>query len=94
MLDSVHTVESKCSLCGYVFDCAAGLTAPVPKPGNVSLCMRCGAIGIFETGLSVRLATDDEVADIMKSNVGPVIRKSQAVIRSPAMQGRFRSEAK
>jgi hypothetical protein len=59
---------ARCPACGADNDGqtkAMGPGSPVPEPGNASVCFYCLAIGIFTEDLQIRLATKDELKDIM-----------------------------
>lgn len=79
MNDSRHPA-TKCPACGYLFDAATGLgDATEPNDGAVSICIACGALGIFTHALgqlTVRPATPDEL-DALRAN--PLIRQALAV---------------
>lgn len=59
---------SPCWSCGYVIDAATGVgNDNAPKAGDVSICLRCGALGVYAdgpAGLVVRKPTDEEF-DVM-----------------------------
>lgn len=42
-------VDATCPYCGHVTDCASNLTGPHRKPhgGDLSICIRCGAIAQY-----------------------------------------------
>lgn len=53
---------SICSKCGYNFDCATDLRVENrPKPGDWSMCFKCGNIAVFDEQLKVRSATQEEL---------------------------------
>lgn len=65
-LTSTDMAPTPCFQCGYVLDAATDpAQTKQPKPGDVSLCMYCGAIGIYLRpplggALTVRPATGQE----------------------------------
>jgi ribosomal protein L40E len=63
------TPDSICSRCGNHFDRATSATptAPKPLPGSVSICYRCGALGIFNDNLTVRRPTPEELEELEQS---------------------------
>jgi hypothetical protein len=63
---TTRTPPQMCPNCGYVFDAAteAIKAKAKPKPGDVSLCLNCINVGIYNADLSVRSATDAEIADL------------------------------
>ena len=45
---------STCRICGYAFDCATDVRSDArPKPWDVSLCLQCAAIGIYDGNMRV-----------------------------------------
>lgn len=56
--------ESTCPRCGYKMDRASSPwrdDGEVPKAGDYSVCMKCGAALVFNTNLTHRLMTDVEM---------------------------------
>lgn len=59
-----------CDACGYLLDAATGVgNDDSPEEGNVSVCLKCGAIRIFaenaEGALTRRKPTVDEELELM-----------------------------
>jgi len=61
---TTRTPPQMCPSCGYVFDAATeAIEAKAkPKPGDVALCLNCINVGIYNADLSVRPATEAEIA--------------------------------
>jgi hypothetical protein len=58
---SFSTPECFCPKCGYSFNHTSNLTGKGrPKPGDITLCMRCGQILLFRPDLTVELAADEQ----------------------------------
>jgi len=58
-----------CTGCGlevHVPKAAPGQEYELPQPGELSLCLGCGTISIFQEDLKLRPATDAELEDILK----------------------------
>lgn len=58
---------SRCLVCGYSFDCASrpGIDQTKrPRPGDFSLCLRCGEIYVFQDDMTVRLPTVKELMEL------------------------------
>ncbi len=51
----------------------------MPADGDVSVCLRCGEILLFDNAPDVRLPTEDELAGIRQS--APTAFKAQQLIR-------------
>lgn len=55
------TPVAPCPHCGEELDVASGLgTQDGPKPGDISLCIDCGGVNIFDENLKPRLPTQEE----------------------------------
>jgi hypothetical protein len=55
-----------CVECGLLFNASSptfGKGMPLPKPGNVSLCLNCGHLSLFDDNLMLREPTADEAAE-------------------------------
>lgn len=84
---TIRGPESKCPDCGAVLD----LHEPVVTNGiptketmvkrGVSACIQCGVILRFNTDLTVRKATPEEIVAIMASNTGHIVERTQTIIR-------------
>jgi hypothetical protein len=57
--------ESVCPVCGYLMDAATSPYEPNlrPKPRDLSCCLKCGEVLVFQKDLSVAVAS---VSDLMK----------------------------
>lgn len=55
---TTRTKPSLCPACGYAVDAASPTLDPraVPKPGDISLCLRCAAVNRFGADLSIEAA--------------------------------------
>lgn len=53
-----------CPLCGYRLDRASDLLGhgAVPKPGDISFCLSCGAINAFANDLTVHVLSPAAIA--------------------------------
>lgn len=51
-----------CPYCGEVNDCASGLFEPesVPSAGDVSICLHCAGVTIYNADLTVRVPAEEE----------------------------------
>lgn len=77
---SHDTPSTSCPACGYKFDAATGLgTDDAPDGGAVSICLACGALGIYAVVLgvlTVRATTPDEHEELIQDDN---IRRALAV---------------
>jgi hypothetical protein len=53
--------EQRCAKCGYKMDQASdAFGEDKPKPGDLSVCLNCGAIAVFGENLQLREPTPEE----------------------------------
>jgi NAD-dependent SIR2 family protein deacetylase len=75
---------SKCPTCGYEFDAASQPTdldsTEKPREGDLSLCMKCGEIGVFGKDMIVRPATVTDMMGLDAEN-SRVLTTMQSFIR-------------
>lgn len=60
-----------CKVCGYKFDCATAPTEDItkrPRPGDFSLCMKCGEIYVFAEDMTVREPSLNEMMALDREN--------------------------
>lgn len=58
------TPKNSCPVCGHPFDCASDLlTDAMPKVGDISMCIECGAASVFTADLTSRAPTVEEMGD-------------------------------
>jgi hypothetical protein len=78
----VKLPESKCPTCGYVMDSATCIEKKAyrPKPGDLSICLKCGEILIFKADLRADLP---DVADLlnMPKETEELLMRAQRTIR-------------
>lgn len=82
-LGTTSVPEQLCPKCGYLMEATTPLDGgALPKDGDVSICLNCGAILIFTAELKMRAATDQEVAEIMRDKqTASMIQRAQSYIR-------------
>jgi len=60
-----RTPECRCLNCGHKLNAAGGINAEdAPEPGNICLCIECGAVMMYADNLTVRGMTREEMDDI------------------------------
>lgn len=66
MIGASHKVKSNsCLGCGHHMDMAAQVAGDEkPRPGDVTLCIRCGHVMIFDADLSFRNMNEAEQREI------------------------------
>lgn len=79
--EATRLPTSACPTCGYEMDSASSVgRKATPKPGDFSLCMRCGAVLRFDAELRLEPATSDELTELDEEGRTTLLR-AQAVIR-------------
>lgn len=63
-----------CPRCGSRLDCASHPADAQPGPGDMSVCLYCGAALVFLEDLRTRLATQEEIEET------PVVKSFQAAV--------------
>jgi hypothetical protein len=77
-MKTTDTVENHCWLCKVEFDAASDILGDErPAEGDVSICLDCGAPGIFTKSLVVRQSNPDELTRLLQSE--EVVRHMLAV---------------
>ena len=73
----------KCNVCGYEMDCATeavGNHRNRPKPGDFSLCMKCGELFVFDEQMRLAEPTIAQLT-VVPIETAAVIRRTQRMIR-------------
>jgi Zn ribbon nucleic-acid-binding protein len=78
-----RTPLNTCPYCGHRHDRA---TIPIgdaaPKRGDVSVCIRCGGVGVFTRALRMRKPLPGEIAEMAADpELGPLLRRMQETVR-------------
>lgn len=75
-MPDIKVHEHFCAVCGYRMDSVLTIRVNgeyiLPKPGDLSVCASCLAIGVFKKDLSLRVATNEEcdkLPDWMKLHI-------------------------
>lgn len=62
----VRTPECRCLSCGHKFNSAASAGKKgYPTPGDLTMCLNCGAVMIFADDLTVRAMTHQETDELL-----------------------------
>ena len=58
--------EDHCPHCNYLLDCATNLEAdkPVPVPGDVTLCGKCGELLQYASDMAVEPITEKAISEL------------------------------
>lgn len=74
------TPEMKCLYCGKAICAATG--EGEPRPGSLSVCIRCGAVSKFADDLTLRAFTaSEERALLADENTMSLLRKIAGAVR-------------
>lgn len=58
---------SFCPTCGLKLDRAASLEGKNPEPGDISICIKCENIMVFDEMLKLRVPMSDEIKEIKEA---------------------------
>jgi hypothetical protein len=73
-----------CPTCGKTLDSAAGIGNPqLPNPGDVSICLYCANVAIFDIDDTLRTPTAAEQAELDRDTS---IQKVRATVRQYAQE--------
>ena len=77
-----HVPESECSSCARMLDGAFEINSDVaPQPGDLSVCIYCAAVNVFDDELHHRAPTPLELIAAIRN---PEVRRArQAVLQLP-----------
>lgn len=76
---SYDITTTSCPYCGYEMDATFCTRADVkPRPGDASLCAKCGGICLFNKEIGLRKPTEDEEKQL---SMNPQIIEAQILIR-------------
>lgn len=73
--------DQVCGTCGYKMDAASDLEGQrSPKNGDVSICISCAAINIFDAQLKLVKPDDGQLLDLMLSDDWRDIQRAQRAV--------------
>lgn len=75
--------QQLCLACGDVLQATSEVTtskARMPEPGNLSICLRCGHVAIFDKDLKLRNPTPEEQRKIDNDPRMPRIQRHRAAV--------------
>ncbi len=73
----------RCPICGHKTGAASGVwTDQSPRPGDVSLCLYCGGVIVFEDGLESHPITPEEEEGLSNSLRAQIERVQEALQRA------------
>jgi hypothetical protein len=67
----IHLPLSRCVVCDHEMDMATCLQneGAIPRPNDISICIRCGNLAIYDNDLHLRELTEDELDEVRSSEV-------------------------
>ena len=79
---TTRLAETKCLRCHHKLDAASCLAddAAVPKPGDITICIKCGYLMTFTDDLSFRDLTEEEVLEVTLDVVSRFQRVRKAIM--------------
>lgn len=83
-VDAAPLPTSTCSVCKYETNDATDVrlgSDETPIPGDVSLCVNCGAVGEFNDIMVLRPLTDEEVAALHPETLAVVMAARKLIIK-------------
>lgn len=84
-LASSRIPVSLCPECGYKMDGTAAAAAEhlMPQAGDVSVCLNCGQLLLFEEAMTMRKPTREEVAELIRhrENWGTIERVQLYIVK-------------
>jgi hypothetical protein len=81
------TAKAQCPICGEGLQQADNLMGEGrPTPGCFTLCTRCGAVLLYEAGMTLTPALDGELHTALTPGQLRVVYRAQKIIRSKQFQ--------
>jgi len=72
-----------CPVCGYAVDATTSLASERgPRPGDLSICLSCGALTLFDADLRPLLPVDDATLAEMQVHTRLEIKAARDLIRA------------
>lgn len=69
---------SACKACGKPNDSATSISADIkPTPGDVSICLYCGHVTVFDDDLTLREPTSKEMHEIAANKIMLAAQKAR-----------------
>lgn len=81
MTTTIFKKKSACPYCGYEFDAATSLSGnknATPAPGDITICIACASIMMFEDYPDVRKLTEEEYECAMDE---PRLKRAVEIVR-------------
>lgn len=78
---SVKIPTQHCPYCKYEVDRTDGLESYKPKPGDISLCLKCMEVSLFDDGMILRAPNDKEMVEIQRSLGWDLIERARRAHR-------------
>lgn len=83
MSESFEVPKTECPYCGKVNDLASSFKGKEkPEPGDISICIKCAGILVFDEELRIRRPTDSELINIQTSQSWSEVAKVIQAVRA------------
>ena len=81
IMTEIPTPASYCPGCNYRFDRATSTFDDQvrPKPGDITICIKCATVLIFNGDMSARLATDGDLRELDAVTLLEIFRARTAI---------------
>jgi hypothetical protein len=77
-----HTIfEQQCPFCGHRCNRCATTDDVPPKPGDISLCLRCAEVSVFDRELRLRRASPRELTRLKSDPDWRKVERMRRAIR-------------
>jgi hypothetical protein len=82
VLTEHRSPRCKCPACGFILDTATNVNgSKSPSFGDITICLYCGEIAVYDVGLMLRSAEQSEIDDMKKHQSWGAIEKLIQAIR-------------
>lgn len=89
MNESVRVANNICRQCGHRLDGATGIETRFPSAGDLSICVNCGALAVFNDRGELLPPSADEMSWINQNpKVMAMLKKARHLIYSNKRQNR------
>jgi hypothetical protein len=79
---TTRTPECNCPYCGHKFDRVSSIREPrAPRPGDFTLCIKCGLLMAFDQELRVRGLNLEDLKALKDPSLQDIVARTAAAIR-------------
>jgi hypothetical protein len=80
-LQETQVLETTCPHCGLNHNRITGMEAPLPDPGDVTLCMQCGEWSVYGNEKSLEKPSDEMLAEIAENKTAQRVRAAWVLMQ-------------